>query len=409
MLVAIAYIVFLLACSIRAPIFAAIFSSLAFFVNAAVAGTATEFILIGAVGPALVFISIFLQMYFRARRIKFKLTLIDYQVILFVAFGLVTTATADDLSISISYYTRLVLLCISFYAVIRLCNSLPKSANQSREVCLAIAVSGLSIGSYAHYAGASSSEYVMRLTIGEESSIPLSVLMGASVLCCLHLLRISRGASSKVMLSVLLAYLGYILLLTNSRGALVALILSLILVFKPWDLLFKVRLVPLALLISLVASLVLVLALDQSGVFDRLLEGFYRLFKGDFGESETERVDAWSHALKLGIEHPLLGVGPGNFELDGIAYPHNILLEVFAEQGIISLIMLFSMLVTTTLELGKSQKVERYILGSLWLFFLFVSMVSLSLWMHKLLFISMALIVNIRRRPYSPTLSAPLG
>ncbi|MCK9595040.1 MAG: O-antigen ligase family protein [Candidatus Omnitrophica bacterium] len=53
--------------------------------------------------------------------------------------------------------------------------------------------------------------------------------------------------------------------------------------------------------------------------------------------STMMRLEYWSDTLELIRSHPILGVGPGNFNLAGSRYSHNSYLQLWAETGLIGL------------------------------------------------------------------------
>jgi O-antigen ligase len=60
------------------------------------------------------------------------------------------------------------------------------------------------------------------------------------------------------------------------------------------------------------------------------------------GTSVYGRTERYKMALNDFLEHPIIGVGIGNSE-KGVGFPHNILLEVAAELGIVGLLIFISM------------------------------------------------------------------
>jgi O-antigen ligase len=58
--------------------------------------------------------------------------------------------------------------------------------------------------------------------------------------------------------------------------------------------------------------------------------------------SVYKRITLWNHAINDFKENPILGVGTGN-SVGGTGFPHNIILEVSAELGLLGLLILIFM------------------------------------------------------------------
>jgi O-antigen ligase len=89
-------------------------------------------------------------------------------------------------------------------------------------------------------------------------------------------------------------------------------------------------------------------------------------------ENIQSRLDAWSGAARLTADHPLLGVGPGNFQAyffratdrpSGsllLTQVHNTYLDVASELGVIALILFVSFL---AMSFSHAVKAEWMSLG----------------------------------------------
>lgn len=89
-------------------------------------------------------------------------------------------------------------------------------------------------------------------------------------------------------------------------------------------------------------------------------------------ENIQSRLDAWSGAARLAADHPLLGVGPGNFQSyffratdrpSGtllLTQVHNTYLDVASELGVIALILFVSFVV---MSFSHAVQAERHSLG----------------------------------------------
>ncbi|MFA9459356.1 O-antigen ligase family protein [Thiohalorhabdus sp. Cl-TMA] len=135
-------------------------------------------------------------------------------------------------------------------------------------------------------------------------------------------------------LRALLALLGgfwwALLFATGGRGALIAALLSTLFVV----LFFRGKalqwLGTTLLLVGLGGALYFLLFYLPGGT-----PGFERAIDKS-GSADSQRLILWSAALKAGLAHPFLGVGPMQLALDPeiATHPHNALLQLFAEWGL---------------------------------------------------------------------------
>jgi putative inorganic carbon (HCO3(-)) transporter len=152
-------------------------------------------------------------------------------------------------------------------------------------------------------------------------------------------------------------------LATLSRGALIGLLALLL-----WAVL--TRRIGFAGTLSLVlSSLVLVglaLTLWSSVINERLEE------KNRIGAANVEsRAAFWSAAERMSMDHPLLGVGPGNFSVEAKNYVrnspieledplvHNSYLEILAEDGPFALLLFLGMLGAAWIAATQAERTAR--------------------------------------------------
>jgi probable O-glycosylation ligase (exosortase A-associated) len=93
--------------------------------------------------------------------------------------------------------------------------------------------------------------------------------------------------------------------------------------------------------------------------------------------SASMRFDEWYVALRLGLDHPLLGAGfrPFNAEIYQRYAPasrdhndaHNMVLQVFAEHGIVGLALYVALLASTFASLQKTARLPPSEAGAAWL------------------------------------------
>lgn len=115
------------------------------------------------------------------------------------------------------------------------------------------------------------------------------------------------------------------LLLTKSLGALLSLLLGLILYFYIQGRLDKKRIILLSGLLMVICLIFTLRILSQKQHTQPIFSTFMRL-------------DYWQNTLKIISEHPLAGIGLGNFNLIRSRYAHNSYLQIWAEMGILGII-----------------------------------------------------------------------
>ena len=171
------------------------------------------------------------------------------------------------------------------------------------------------------------------------------------------------GAGSvQVALSAASAFMGYILYRTDSRGGLLALAACLAVLFVYWQ-----RQRPAVLAMAAAAALIAALVARHK-IEDTLRSGH--------GLASEARISIWQSALRMGRDHPLLGVGPDNFlyyysddvacapghmipwyyRRDNaagqhvnydrcISHPHNLFLDFWLSTGVLGLLAALGLLV----------------------------------------------------------------
>jgi O-antigen ligase len=128
--------------------------------------------------------------------------------------------------------------------------------------------------------------------------------------------------------------------------------------------------------------------------------------------SALHRIEAWAKSIQLIRSNPLVGIGTGSFKSigqnlfpwieSGWQYPHNILLELFVENGVLGISLFLTFLfVIIKRYLKIREKVigeNRTILDTFFCLFLFTlinSMISGDLTMNANLWLFAGFIVSI--------------
>lgn len=196
----------------------------------------------------------------------------------------------------------------------------------------------------------------------------------------------------------LVAIFGYFVFLSGSRGVMISLALA------GSVYLFIVSKTPLKTKLSVVFILLVLFGISYRAVPENLND-FYeysvsRAALQDTTSSVYMRTVLWQEAISNFIENPFCGIGMGNFDSISL-FPHNVILEVAAEFGIIGLFV-FVLLCYTTVQkateflknkqLSKSHMLMRLLLV-LFIYTLTHAMFSGHIANHTKLYICMGAIV----------------
>lgn len=353
-----------------------------FFLNSALGlSGGMPFILIGAISLLAFAVMLLAKFFVLEGNKSIPLGIDGILGFLLVMILIATSIFGENLTVSITIILRFLLLCLSYGIMVKIV--LASRGADIQDLLHSYMFVGVVIALFALIKGDSSSEYFMRLAIGSESSIPLSLLVAQSMLISLYFLLLSERKSMFMIYAGTFVLLLYILFLTNTRSTILASIISIVFMMVK---LKKYKSLSLGVMLSMVLLTVIPsLAAVGVGDFDRVTSGFFRLLSGGFGESETDRVLAWSAALDIFTHNAFLGVGSGNFGQYYIVYPHNIYLELLSENGILGFLGLLAYTLYG-MYLSFGARSQGVIVGALFLFSLVVSQVSLTLWMHKSMF-----------------------
>lgn len=181
-------------------------------------------------------------------------------------------------------------------------------------------------------------------------------------------------------------------MMSGSRGGiasfLIALALSLFLIVK--------RARKLVVIMAMILILVLVfLYLPITASYRQFIEARYQLTSQDFaGEYQRSRGGIYSRAWQTFSRYPLMGIGIGGFRESEYSYPHNLLLNVAAEGGLLGLFLLGLLLLPLVLRWRQTRKLEHNTCFVLAVFFLAVNMFSGSyydwrfIWLFLILFMT---------------------
>jgi putative inorganic carbon (hco3(-)) transporter len=178
---------------------------------------------------------------------------------------------------------------------------------------------------------------------------------------CLAFLLYTREAISKVFWSCSMVAMLYVVYATYSRSGFLALAMGGLLCL--WEFGIKGRRIPLVALASILLVVFVVVA--PSRYYTRLASTVIGNVEGSMDEGSREaRKELLTKSLEMMAAHPLLGVGPGNFEVLSGSWnvAHNTYTQVGAEAGVPALILFLLILWATYRNLRAVQKSPLYTL-----------------------------------------------
>lgn len=163
-----------------------------------------------------------------------------------------------------------------------------------------------------------------------------------------------RGMRRLAVLAMI-AVISVSILLTFSRGALVGLAAGVL-----WTALVERKHIKVVVVGAAIATLVLAIVFQTQ---QRQVERGLRAKQNVASSNVSSRLEAWNAASRLAVEHPLLGVGPGNFQfhyLEETGRPpgtpvlrvvHNAYLDVAAELGVLAMLLFLGYLLMMLMRL----------------------------------------------------------
>ncbi len=232
-----------------------------------------------------------------------------------------------------------------------------------------------------------------RFGLGNDDS-PISIArvigQGATLLLLLAFLKPGIKLVEFTLYAMTAVFLLFILGLTGSRGPLVAALFAVLIGFLLLGSGLGRRLktiLAIAVVAMLILAIVALLPIEILGFpgIERIVDRFDTLGQN---ASDRARLSFFQTAWDGFVASSGLGVGTGGYAtlrgIEGVAYPHNIVLEVAAGQGIVGLVVLFAILWVTgkqILRLSRSPSLGVFgkILVALWFYALFNAFVSMDI------------------------------
>jgi len=178
--------------------------------------------------------------------------------------------------------------------------------------------------------------------------IALARMSGLGLLVLISfLIPVEHKKSVRLSLCVAALLLVFSLFIAGARGPVIAFLLAfLIYLIGSVRVLPRIKIERFALRSFLIGVLALALLTPLVLTnFPGVLESRFQILFSGGGSSALQRLDYWSSAIDLGNGSPIWGIGTGGFGVayygqDIRAYPHDLLLEVWSENGLIGLLVL---------------------------------------------------------------------
>jgi O-antigen ligase len=190
-----------------------------------------------------------------------------------------------------------------------------------------------------------------RYAISNEDYDPIALgrLAGSGILIALFALVATRSRY-RVLAAVALPLLAIALLASGGRASVLGVVAGLAVLLTVPGILVVRRA---AIFLAIAATTVLAAQVVPGVALDRALS----VISGSAGGQDAgDRIDLWSQAWRTFANHPVDGVGTGGFLAVNPSdrYPHNLVLEVAAELGMIGLVPLVLALATGAIVIAAS-------------------------------------------------------
>ena len=223
------------------------------------------------------------------------------------------------------------------------------------RVYVGMAVAAALYNSYLIATGSANRQFSDRYSLDSSIDvIGLGRTMGEVSLVILFLLVRASTVRSRALLALALAPVAITFISSGSRGPVIGMVVAL-----PSVLLWRAAspMVARRLAASLVAVGALAVVAVVAFVPPEATQRSLSIFQTTQESGDTSRIVLWSeavHAFSSDIVHTLFGIGTGGYaaiSTAGLLYPHNIVLEVGAELGVVGLLALAAFVISVIVRL----------------------------------------------------------
>lgn len=211
--------------------------------------------------------------------------------------------------------------------------------------------------------------------------VSFGYFLGFDFIILLHMLFKRRKGFVRYYYLTSLFLILYALLLNATKGVFISILVALILFIPKYKAKHKTLL--------LFSSILLVIStcflFQYSDILVRV-PVFYRFMYITKDLSTIGRIYLYKYALNEFVKQPVIGIGTNAL----YAYPHNIFLEVIAENGIIGL-LIFLLLIIFVVRLMKKYNYENILIKQLIVYSFLGNMFSFSYAINRYLYFSLGL------------------
>lgn len=262
-------------------------------------------------------------------------------VVLLLYWALLSVLIAYNKEVALNKYMKFFRLIVYYFLIINLVDNEKKFEEVLVTFIIGITMAGVIALKDSFYMFSSVSYF--RLSLASQNPNAFGVFSGLAVVLILTFFMNKKfkytNLSSIILFSILLLFNLILALLSKSRGAWIAILAAIVVYGMVSEMsLKKIRTVMLAIL-ALFITLRLFTWLYPAQ-YSNIVERFNSIY-GLSASSMKIRMNIWATSKKIFLEHPIFGVGIGNFPIaysilrGVIADPQSDFVQVFCELGII--------------------------------------------------------------------------
>lgn len=239
-----------------------------------------------------------------------------------------------------------------------------------------------------------------RTTAGAANVIPTALLVGVAAVSALTIGVLGERGRATTLARLATIPLLYLLLLLNTRSAFLGIALAvLLLMVRLSRRLNRRNLTRLTVGALAVIGLWFTAVEFAPATVDSVMSRLNELGTDGGGQSTEQRIGNYALAEEAFAAAPVFGKGTAyNTDSTGI-YPHNVLLELASEQGLVGLIAGLCIIGSGVVIAGRhllAQRTDAYTTALMLVvvYNMAVALVSFSLWQHKVWFTALALLLT---------------
>jgi O-antigen ligase len=233
---------------------------------------------------------------------------------------------------------------------------------------------------------------------GGNSEIELALYASSGAVACLAYLMLVPGTRWRILWAIPAVILVKTVIEAGSRGVLVGTILSLLVVAAMAVVRARVKIVPIVLIATALVAAFTFGAQLASPAASAKYQGLFG--GGDTAQTLGKRDFLVQDGIQMFLDYPM-GHGASGYQFEiGFPYPHNAFVEVAAEQGVIGLALLASLIVASFLGARRAKdgpfSPEAILMMGLLIVLLMDGMVSQTYTQFRELWFAMGLALALR-------------